>query len=272
MQHFNIYPNEILVSVWKNIELIHVLAKREIIGRYRGSFLGILWSFLNPVLLLLVYTFVFGEVFQAKWGVQDESEANFALVLFVGLIVFNIFADCITRSPGLILANANYVKKVLFPLDILSWVVMISAVIHASISFGIWIIVFMIVYGVPPLTALLLPLILVPFLLFTMGLSWFLSSLGTYFRDVTQVVGLLVTATMFLSPIFYPASSLPDGYRKIFELNPITPAIEMARNVLIWGIIPDIAEFSQYFLVGITIFLCGFAWFQKTRKGFADVL
>jgi len=272
MQNFSISPKEMVASLWRNRGLITALTQREVIGRYRGSVMGILWSFLNPVFMLLVFTFVFSVVFKARWSGGSDSKTEFALILFAGLIVFNLFSECVNRAPGLILSNANYVKKVVFPLEILPWVALGSALFHALISLGVWLIAYLIFFGVPHLTVLLLPLVFLPFLLFVMGLTWGLASLGVYLRDVSQFTGLITTAMMFLSPIFYPVSALPEAYRHLLLFNPLTPVIEQAREVLYWGKVPDMTILSVY-LVGATLIAwLGFAWFQKTRKGFADVL
>jgi len=272
MQNFSISPKEMVASLWRNRSLIKALAQREVVGRYRGSVLGILWSFFNPVFMLLVYTFVFSVIFKSRWSGGSDSKTEFALVLFAGLIVFNLFAECFNRAPGLILANVNYVKKVVFPLEILPIVAVGSALFHAVISLGVWLIAYLILFGVPHITVLLLPLVVLPLLLLIMGVSWMLASLGVYLRDVSQFIGILTTALMFLSPIFYPASALPEEYRHLLLLNPLTPAIEQARDVLFWGKVPDMTILSIY-LVGATLVAwLGFVWFQKTRKGFADVL
>jgi lipopolysaccharide transport system permease protein len=272
MQDFSISPKEMAASLWRNRDLIKALVQREVIGRYRGSVMGILWSFLNPVFMLLVFTFVFSVVFKARWGGGGDSKTEFALTLFAGLIVFNLFSECANRAPGLILANVTYVKKVVFPLEILPWVVLGSALFHALISLGVWLIAYLILFGVPHLTVLLLPLVFLPFLLFVMGLTWGLASLGVYLRDVSQFTGIITTSMMFLSPIFYPVSALPEAYRRLLLFNPLTPVIEQTREVLVWGKVPDMAMLSVYLLVAILIAWLGFAWFQKTRKGFADVL
>lgn len=272
MQNFSISPKEMVASLWRNRSLIKALAQREVIGRYRGSVMGILWSFFNPVFMLLVYTFVFSVVFKARWSGGSDSKTEFALILFAGLIVFNLFAECFNRAPGLILANVNYVKKVVFPLEILPWVALGSALFHALISLGVWLIAYLILFGVPHITVLLLPLVILPLLLLIMGLTWGLASLGVYLRDVSQFIGIVTTVLMFLSPIFYPASALPEKYRHLLLLNPLTPAIEQARDVLFWGKVPDMSMLSIYLLAGTLIAWLGFAWFQKTRKGFADVL
>jgi len=272
MQQFSAGPKEIFASLWRNSSLAAALIKREVIGRYRGSVLGILWSFFNPVFMLIVYTFVFSVVFKARWNVGSDSKTEFALVLFAGLIVFNLFAECFNRAPNLILSNVNYVKKVVFPLEILPWVALGSALFHALISLGVWLIAYLILFGVPHLTILLLPLVILPLLLFIMGVTWGLASLGVYLRDVSQFIGLFTTVLLFLSPIFYPASALPEQYRHLLLLNPLTLAIEQTREVLFWGKVPDMLILSVYILGAALITWLGFAWFQKTRKGFADVL
>jgi lipopolysaccharide transport system permease protein len=272
MQNFPATPREMIASLWRNRGLIQASAKREVLGRYRGSTLGLFWSFFNPLLMLLVYTFVFSVVFKSRWSGGSESKIEFALVLFVGLIIFNLFAECINRAPTLILSNVNYVKKVVFPLEILPFVGLISALYHALISLVVWFIAYVIFFGLPQPTALLLPLIVVPLCLLVMGLSWALASLGVFLRDVAQFIGVLTTVLMFLSPIFYPASAIPERYQHLMYLNPITPVIELGRDVLYWGKLPCFNVLSIYWLVTACIAWLGFAWFQNTRKGFSDVL
>lgn len=272
MQHFSLCPKEMIVSLWRHRGLVKALVQREVVGRYRGSFMGMLWSFFNPVLMLTVYTFVFSVVFKARWNVGSDSKTEFALVLFAGLIVFNLFSECVNRAPGLILANVNYVKKVVFPLEILPWVALGSALYHALISLVVWFIAYLILFGVPPLTALLIPVVLLPLLLFIMGVTWLLASLGVYLRDVSLFIGIITTVMLFLSPIFYPISALPEQYRSLLLFNPLTPVIEQTREVLFWGKIPDLTLFSAYLSGAALVAWLGFAWFQKTRKGFADVL
>lgn len=266
-----------LASPWRYRALMWQMIRREVIGRYRGSWLGILWSFITPVLMLTVYTFVFGVVFQARWSggataIGADNKLEFAMVLFAGLIVFNLFAECVGRAPGLVLDNVNYVKKVIFPLEILPWVSLGSALFHAAISLGVLVVGLLALgFGLTP-TALLLPLVLLPYLLVVMGISWFLAALGVFVRDIGQVVGMALTVLMFLSPIFYPASALPEGIREWLFVNPVTLAIEQTRAVLIWGRTPDWGELGRYALAALPVAWLGFFWFQKTRKGFADVL
>jgi lipopolysaccharide transport system permease protein len=272
MQHFSISPREMVASLWRNRSLAIALTKREVVGRYRGSFMGILWSFFNPVFMLAVYTFVFSVVFNARWSGGSSSKTEFALILFAGMIVFNLFSECVNRAPGLILSNVNYVKKVVFPLEILPFVALGAAAFHLLISVAVWLIFYVIFFGVPYPTLLLLPLVLLPLALFTLGLSWMLSSLGVYLRDVGQIVGVITTALMFLSPIFYPVTALPEEYQTLLHLNPLTPIIEQTRQALVWGNVPDIKFWSLTLIASAAIAWLGFAWFQKTRKGFADVL
>lgn len=272
MQNFSATPKEMVASLIRNRGLISALIKREVVGRYRGSFVGILWSFLNPVFMLAVYTFVFSVVFKARWGAGSDSKTEFALVLFAGLIMFNLFAECVGRAPSLILNNVNYVKKVVFPLEILPWVTMGAALFHIFVSLGVWIVVYVIFYGAPSPTLLLLPVVMVPLVLFIMGVSWALASLGVYLRDVSQFIGIVITVMMFMSPIFYPVTALPEEYRSLLLLNPLTPAIQMARDVMFWRNFPDFLTLAFYYFGAIVIAFLGFAWFQKTRKGFADVL
>jgi len=272
MQDFSISPKEMFASFWRNRSLIKALISREVLGRYQGSVMGILWSLVNPLLMLLVYTFVFSVIFKARWSPTSESKSEFALALFAGLIVFNLFAECINRAPGLILANVNYVKKVVFPLEVLPWVSLGSALFHATVGFAVWLGAYVILLGMPHTTALLLPIVIIPLIFFIMGLAWGLASLGVYLRDTSQVVGVATTMLMFLSPTFYPATALPEEYRGLLLANPLTPAIEYTRALLYWGNIPDIKLTIAYTIAAMLISWVGFAWFQKTRKGFADVI
>ena len=272
MQNFSIAPQEMFASLWRHWGLIKASTKREVLGRYRGSVLGIFWSFANPLFMLAVYTFVFSTVFKARWTGGSGSKIEFALVLFAGLIVFNLFAECINRAPSVIISNVNYVKKVVFPLEILPFVGLLSALFHAAVSLAVWLLAYFFIIGVPRVTVLYLPLIVMPLLFFTMGLSWILASLGVFLRDVAQFVNIAITVVMFLSPIFYPVSALPEEYLVILSLNPLVPAIEQVRSVLYFGVAPDFYTLAIYWVFAIFMAWLGFAFFQKARKGFADVL
>ncbi|WP_419419956.1 ABC transporter permease [Legionella sp. D16C41] len=272
MKNFNTSLREMFASLYRNRELILVLIKREIGTRYRGSVLGMIWSFLYPIIMLAIYTFVFSIVFKARWNTGSDSKTEFALVLFAGLMVFNLFSDCINRASTLILTNANYVKKIVFPLEILPWVTLGAALFQAFVSFLVWLAFYLVFFGTPNPTIFFLPLIILPILFITMGLNWFIASLGVFLRDVSQLVAIITTVLMFLSPIFYPLSALPVNYRYLLQFNPLTPAIEGVRSVLFWGNIPNIKLYGIYLLVSLAFSWIGFIWFQKTRKGFADVL
>ena len=265
-------PAALIFSLWKNRRLIAQMTRREIMGRYRGAIMGLLWSFFNPVFMLIVYTFVFSVVFKARWDAGSESRTEFALILFAGLMVFNMFSECINRAPNLILSNVNYVKKVIFPLEILPVATLLSAMFHGAISLGVWLLAYLILFGLPHITILYLPLVILPLIMLIMGLSWGLASVGVYLRDVSQLIGTVTTVLMFLSPIFYPIAALPERYRVFLYFNPLVPVIEQARAVLYWGQRPDFLLLAIYWVVTFLIAWMGFAWFQKTRKGFADVL
>lgn len=261
-----------ILALYSNRHLIRQMAKREVVGRYRGSMLGLLWSLFNPVFMLTIYTFVFSVVFQAKWGVASDSKSEFAIILFAGLIVFNLFSETISRSPTLVLSNVNYVKKVVFPLEILPVVSIISSTFHALVSFGVLIIFKLFLNGHLEATIILLPLILLPILILTLGLSWLLAAIGVYLRDVSQTIGLTMSVLLFISPIFFPIDALPAKYQIVVLLNPLTFIIEQSRDVLVFGRLPNWGGLAVYCAVSIAIALLGLAWFQKARKGFADVM
>lgn len=272
MREFSISIDSMIKSFWNNRALLLTLVKREIAGRYRGSILGIFWSFLNPFFMLLVYTFVFSVVFKARWSGGSESKTEFALVLFAGLLVFNLLCECVNRAPGLIVSNTNYVKKIVFPLEILPGVILGAGLFNFAISLFIWLAFYMMFYGLPQLTVLFFPFIILPLVMFTLGMCWLLASLGVYLRDMGQIVNVLTMVLMYISPIFYPVSALPISYQTIVFLNPLTYLVEQTRAVMFWGKAPDMGLYVCYLIGSIIVAWLGFAWFQKTRKGFADVL
>lgn len=272
MNPFRTSPVAIVGSAWRHRNLVRQLMYREIMGRYNGSILGIAWSLFNPTLMLAIYTFVFSVVFKARWHGGSDSKTEFAILLFAGMIVFGIFSECVNRAPGLIIGNPNYVKKVVFPLEVIPWSVLGSALFHAAISLAILLLFCLIVGQNIPVTVFALPLILLPLILLTMGLSWFLSALAVYVRDIAQTIGLATTVLMFLSPVFYPLEALPEEFRTVAEINPLAFIIESARDALIWGRMPNSIAYGINLLISVLIVFLGFAWFQKTRKGFGDVL
>ncbi|MBV5311450.1 MAG: ABC transporter permease [Chromatium okenii] len=252
--------------------LLSDLVRRDIASRYRGSAFGVLWSLLTPMLMLAIYTFVFSVIFKARWDSADASRIYFATNLFAGMIVHGLLAECLQRAPLLILQNVNYVKRVVFPLELLCWVSLGSALFHALISLIVLLLFFLISNGYLPLTAPLVLLIWLPLALLTLGLSWLLASLGVFLRDISQIMGSVTTILMFLSPVFYPATALPESFRTLLYLNPLTFFIEQTRNVLIIGIAPNWSQWLLALALGMMIAMAGFAWFQKSRRGFADVL
>jgi len=272
MQSFSLSPTELVKSMLRNRELIRVLVAREVAGRYRGSVMGLLWSFLHPMLMLSIYTFVFGVVFKARWAGGTQTKTEFALVLFAGLIMYNFYAECINRAPSLIESNVNYVKKIVFPLEILPWVTIGAALFHMLISLCVWMVAYLIVNGIPHATIMLFPLVVLPFIMLVAGLTWAIAALGVYIRDLAQVVGIITTVLLFLSPVFYPTHALPHSFAKLLYLNPLTPVIEQVRQVLYWGEMPSLILVASTYCGAALVCWAGFAWFQATRKGFADVI
>lgn len=260
-------------NLWRNRQLIAQMTRREVSGRYKGSVLGLAWSFFSPVFMLAVYTFVFSVVFKARWGLGgEESKTQFAVVLFVGMIVHGLFAEVLNRAPGLILGNVNYVKKVVFPLEILPVISMGVALFHSLVSLGVLLIAFAIFNGHLYWTAIFIPLVLLPLVILTLGIAWMLASLGVFLHDVGQSIGIITTVMLFLAPVFYPVTALPEEFRPWIMANPLTFIIEQARAVLVWGRLPDWIGLGTYTLAATATAWMGYAWFQKTRKGFADVL
>ena len=263
----------VFVLPWRHRDLVWQMTKRDVLSRYRGSVLGLLWSFFNPLLMLLVYTFVFSAVFQVRWQTEiPEGRADFAIVLFAGMLVHQLFGECVNRSAGLIVGQPSYVKRVVFPLEILPWTAVLSALFHVAVSLAALLFLYAITHGGSvPVTALWLPAVLFPFAVLVLGLSWFVSSLGVYLRDVGNVVSLLTVVLMFLCPIFYPIQRVPESVRPLLYLNPLTLIVEQTRAVLLWGQAPSL-WLVPYLGVAMLVARGGLAWFERTKKGFADVL
>jgi lipopolysaccharide transport system permease protein len=253
--------------------LLWQFARRDVLGRYRGSLLGLTWSFLTPLLMLAVYSFVFVSVFRASWpGSARGSGMEFALQVFAGLLVFNLFAEVANKAPNLIVEQPNLVKKVIFPIELLAWVTVLSGLFHLLISAGTLLLVLLIARGGLPITALALPLVLIPFLPLLLGLGWFLSAIGVFVRDISPVMTMLVSLIMFLSPVFYSVASLEPDIQVWMNLNPLTLIIEQVRVVLLQGQWPAWGALTLYGLVSCAFAALGGTFFQLTRKGFADVL
>ncbi|MGR9108599.1 MAG: ABC transporter permease [Gammaproteobacteria bacterium] len=253
-------------------DLIATLIWRDVIARYRGSLIGLFWSWLNPLFSLAMYTFVFAVVFKARWGLHAETTGDFALILFAGLIVHALLADCMIAAPGLILGNPAYVKQLVFPLEILSLVSVGASIFHAAISLALLLLVWFITHGELPASIVFIPLLWLPLCVIAAGFSWLLAASAVYIPDIAQIVGFLSKALLFFSPIFYPAGAVPEPFRALLNVNPLTYVIETTRTCLILGEWPELDGYLVYCLISLTLAWIGFVFFQKLRPGFADVL
>lgn len=266
-------PVRIAAHLWNYRDLIRQLTWREVVGRYKGSFIGLGWSFIQPLVMLCVYTFVFSVIFKARWGAEaGEGKAAFALALFIGLITFSVFSEVVNSAPSLVLGNANYVKKVVFPLEILPLVRLLSTLINAVFSLGVLLAGILIINHFIHRTALLLPVVWLPMMMFTLGCGYFLASLGVFIRDIGTVIGVLTTMLFFLTPIFYPINAVPERFRIFCRINPIAIFVEDARRVVLWGQSPDWPWFFFGLILSVAALIFGFVWFMKSKKAFADVI
>ena len=269
---YSVNPIKLISSYWHNRTLIKQLVKKEIYGKFQETHLGFFWVVFEPLLMLAVYTFVFRVIFNRQWLSETETTLEFSAILFSGLLLFNFFRETVNSAPRLIIKNTNYVKKVVFPLEILPLVSVLTSLYHLFISMLILIVIYIIAYGQPNLAVLYTPLILLPYILIVFGVSLFLSSTGVYIRDVAQIVAMIVMGSLFLSAIFYPIESVPEKYQIWFYFNPIAFTVDQFRSAFMWGESPELKWFAVYYPVSIVISWLGFFWFQKTRKGFSDVL
>lgn len=242
-------------------------------GRYKGTFVGLGWSFVQPLIMLLVYTFVFSVIFQAKWGVDPgEGRAAFALALFMGMITFGIFSEVANSVPSLILANVNFVKKVVFPLEILPFIKFLSSLINALFGLVVLLVSILVINHSIHWTIALLPLVWLPLMMFTMGCGYFLAALGVFVRDVGATIGMLTTILFFLTPIFYPLHAVPEQLRIFCRINPLAIFVEDSRRVVLWGILPDWPWYFGGLIFSFLVCIFGFVWFIKSKKAFADVM
>ena len=271
---YYVNPLNMAGNLWMHRQLIIQFSKREVLKRHKGSYLGMLWSFINPVFMLIIYAFVFGVILRTRWGtgISDNSFAGFALTLFTGLIVFNVFSECVTSAPGLIVNNSNYVKRIIFPLEILPVSMLGSALIHSFVSL-IVLFLGLIVFRVNLHWAILFfPLVYVPLIFLCLGLSWFLSSFGVFVRDIGQIVAIVVQMLFFMTPIFYSINSIPSKLQFMFFLNPMTFIVNHFRQVILWQRLPSLPEYLTLLTVTSIICVAGYIWFMKSKKAFADVL
>lgn len=256
----------------RHYALVYQMAKRDVMGRYRGSFIGLLWSFLTPLFMLAIYTFVFSFIFHSHWVGQTSGHFDFAVILFAGLNMNAFFSECANRAPTLIIENTNFVKKVVFPLETLGWSMLGSGLFHLLVSTIVLLVFSLMVRGSVPPTIVLFPIVVLAFLPVMAGIVWLLASLGVFLRDLKQAIGVITTAMLFLAPVFYPMDNIPPYLRHWMYLNPLTEVVNASRDVLVWGHQPSWTALGLYVLVGIVFAWGCFAWFQRSRKGFADVL
>lgn len=264
-----------LTTLIKNRNLILPFCERDLKRRYRGSTLGLIWSLLQPLSMLGVYTFIFSVVFKARWSSSMNSQQDniyfFALNLFAGLLVVNLFGESINRSSDLIVSNTNYVKKVIFPLEILPITVISTATINASIGMGILVIASWLTLGFSA-QVLWLPWIWLPLILLSAGASWLISAIGVFVRDIGQIVSLFLSILLFVTPVFYPISILPPKLQTVLSLNPLAAIVEETRTIIINHQMPD----SKYILLAplfsLIVAELSLRFFLRSKPSFADVL
>lgn len=259
-------------ALFRHFALVLQMAKRDVIGRYRGSFIGLLWSFFNPLLMLAIYGFVFGYIFKSRWVGPTGGHAEFVVILFAGLNINAMFAECANRSPMLIVENTNFVKKVVFPLETLPWSTLGSALFHLAVSTLVLLVISLFADRSVPWTVVLFPVVLACFVPFLAGTMWLFASLGVFLRDLKQAVGIITVALMFTAPIMYPRTTIPAQYRHLMLLNPLTIIVESSQDVLVWGRLPNWLLLMGYSVCSCLFAWLAFVWFERTRKGFADVL
>lgn len=268
-------------SLWTSRELIRQFTIRMVRSQHQGTMLGVVWDVLTPVFILVVYTFIFSTVLKVKWdnlpgGSPAEGGAEwaqFAVTMFCGMIVFGIFADCATAAPTMIVSRPNYVKKVVFPLEVFPIATLGAALFSALVSTVILIVAAGVAFGMVSKTAWLFPLVLVPTILLTLGVSWFLASLGVFLRDTNQFVNLFVQRLLFfVTPIFYPMDRVPEQFLPILRANPFATLVVEGRKTLLWGQYPDFLALGILTIISLVVCQLGYAWFMKSRRGFGDVI
>lgn len=270
MKQFNIASG--LRTLHEQRELLHSLVVRDLIAKYKGTALGYMWAILTPLLMLTVYASVFGGIFKTRLGTQDGSMADFIPRLYCGMIVFGLFSETIARAPGAVLAHPGYVRKVLFPLELIPLTHLVTATVNAGIGLVLLVVFMLVQRHTLAITVLLIPLLFLPLLLFTIGCAWFFAAVGVFFRDLGQIVGLAMSILLFLSPVFYSSDSVMGVAKKLLFLNPLTYPIEELRKILLTGAMLDWHVWVVYTVASSLVFLCGLWTFQRTRHAFADVI
>ena len=259
--------------LWKNRDLVGQMTRRNVEQRYRGSLLGLIWSFVQPLMMLTVYTFVFSVVFKAKWGVSvDGGKGSFAVIMFCGMTMYNLFSETVMTSCMSIANNQNLVKKVIFPLEILPVVCVFTTYILGIPWFLLLFAGAYFILDFIGVTMLLMPIVLIPLIVFSTGLSYIVAALGVYVRDTQYALGIVLQILFFATPIFYPTSAVPENLRWILSWNPLTVFIEQARNVFLYGKLPDWAFLGLATLISFIVLQVGVFFFVRTKRGFADVI
>ncbi len=276
MLHFIRYFVKVLCLLPKiileNHTLLLQMVKRNIASRYRGTTFGLIWSVVQPLMMLCIYTFVFSVVFQTRWGTTENVRGSFAIIMFCGMALFNIFSECVNIGCSVIVNNPNFVKKVVFPLEILPVVQVISSTVLGMIWFVLLLLGVLLVFHKLSFLMLLLPLILIPLAMFSLGITFFTASFGVYFRDTQYIVSVLLQILFFMTPIFYPIQAVPEKYHLFLEINPLTLMIGEARKIFLYGEFPDWINIGIIYLISFITLILGFLWFYKTKDGFSDVL
>jgi lipopolysaccharide transport system permease protein len=255
----------------RRIDLIVSLTKRELAARYRGSVLGFLWTLVTPMVMIAIFTIIFAGMFKAKFG-ASSSQWDYALYLFCGLLPWNAFQESLQLSSTTIVAHANLVKRVVFPLETLPVSLSLAAVVNQLFGTVVLVVAIIMFRHEAHLTLIYLPLVLVPQLIATLGAAWLVASLGVFIRDIVQGIALLLMAWMYLTPIIYPESLVPPAYRTAINLNPFTPLVRNYRRIVLDGVAPDWQGLAYFLCFGVVLFLLGYWWFARTRKNFADVI
>jgi lipopolysaccharide transport system permease protein len=259
------------LTIWQNRSLIRSMVRRDIMSRYRGSFGDVFWTVLNPLLLMATYFFVFGVVLKSRFG-QDNSRTGFALYFLAGMLPWLPFVEAIGRAPHVILEHRNFVKKLVFPVETLPVNQVFAGLVTEAFTLVVFLIALLLSRGSVPPTVLWLPVLLVPQLLLTLGVSWFLSALGVYVRDLGQIIGFLLTLLFFVTPICYPETQLPSEAAMILTKNPIYTLVRGYRAIFLEGQAPEFHSLWKLWLLSATVCILGHAWFYKLRKSFADVV
>ncbi|WP_130536268.1 ABC transporter permease [Thiomicrorhabdus indica] len=252
--------------------MLYQLIKKDLHSRYRGTLFGFFWAILLPLITLVMYTFVFNVVLGAKWGIENEKTFDFALMLFTGLILHAMLSDIITQAPNLIQSNPQLVKKIVFPTEKLPVVVLLNSLIHNSISLIILLLAIVVIKQELFFTWLLIPILWLPFLVLLIGVAWFLAAFGVFIKDISQISGSLSMFLLFMSPIFYPLSRLPENWHNWMYLNPLTFMIEQSRQIILYGNQPDWLGWAIYLMVAVSITALGYKVFGKLKRGFADAI